>query len=272
MQLLTCKKIKEFELENLQKSIIDKDIKLVIIEIGNFPKNIVYLNSKKKLAKLLNIEIIEYNYSETTSKKEIIEKIQECNEDNKITGIMIQKPIIEKFNYQELVDYINPLKDVDGVTTHNQTNIKIIPPTVRAILLLIDNYSITLDNKKIAIIGKSNLVGYPLYKLLKSKYNVTICDSKTSDIRGIIMNSDIIITAIGRANYFTKNYFRDNQIIIDVGTNYLNGKLVGDVDLNNIDSNVSITPVPGGIGLLTPVCLFLNLLDIEVKYECTRFK
>lgn len=263
MQLLTCKKIKEYELEKLKKITIDKDLKLVIIKIGDFPENVVYLNSKKKLAELLDIEIIEYSHSEITSKEEIISKIKECNEDNKITGIMIQKPIIEKFNYQELVDYINPLKDVDGVTTYNQESIKIIPPTVRAILLLINNYNITLENKKIAIIGKSNLVGYPLYKLLKDKYHVTLCDSKTSDIKGIITASDIIITAIGRANYFTKDYFKDNQIIIDVGTNYLNGKLVGDVDLNNIDSNVSITPVPGGIGLLTPVCLFLNLLDMN---------
>lgn len=265
MQLLECKKIKEIELLNLKKLIPDKNIKLVIIQIGDYPENEIYLNSKKKLAALLNVEIIEYKYEESTSKEEIISKIKECNNNKQVTAIMIQKPILKKFDYQELVDYIDPVKDVDGTTTYNQENITIIPPTVRAILLLLTKYNIDLINKQITIIGKSNLVGLPLYKLLKANYNVILCDSKTSNIKNIIKLSDIIISAIGKANYFTKDYFKDNQIVIDVGTNYLNGKLVGDVDINNIDSNILVTPVPGGIGLLTPICLFLNLLDMSDK-------
>ena len=144
MQLLECKKIKEIELSNLKKLIPNKNIKLVIIQIGDYPENKIYLNSKKKLATLLNVEIIEYKYEESTSKEEIISKIKECNNNKQVTAIMIQKPILKKFDYQELVDYIDPVKDVDGTTTYNQENITIIPSTVRAILLLLTKYNIDL--------------------------------------------------------------------------------------------------------------------------------
>lgn len=264
MEVLECSNIKKYELINLKNNITNK-LTLAIIQIGSFKENEVYLRSKRKLALELGINILEFSYNQESNKDEIISKIKKLNNDNSITGIMIQKPILDKFNYQELVDYISFKKDVDGLTTYNQNNNVIVPPTVRAILLLINKYDITLTNKKISVIGKGSLVGYPLYKILKDKYEVILCDSKTSNIKEIIRESDIVITAIGKANYFTNDYFKNGQIIIDVGTNYLNGKLTGDVDFDNIDKDVKITKVPGGVGLLTPVCLFLNLLDARKK-------
>lgn len=257
MKILECKHIREKWL-NYLKNNISQEMTLAVIQIGKFSENDIYLKSKIKLAKELNVNILEFNYTKNSNKEEIINKIMELNNDCSITGIMIQKPILEGYNYQELVNYINPEKDVDGVTYND-----IISPTVRAIMLLINEYNISLDNKKIVIIGKSDLVGYPLYMIWKNKYDVILCDSQTIDIKEKIKESDVIVIAIGKANYFNDDYFKDNQIIIDVGTNYLNGKLVGDVNLNNINKNIVMTKVPGGVGLLTPICLFMNLLDIK---------
>lgn len=265
MNILECKNIKENEIIKLKQCIKEK-LSLAVIQIGDFKENEVYLRNKKNLALELGVELIELKYNESNSEEEIINKILELNLDEKITGIMIQKPILNNFNYQKLVDYIDYRKDVDGVTKINQERLIVnkkclIPCTARAVLKILEWYKIDLTDKKIAIIGKSKLVGIPLYHILKSNAEVILCDSKTEDLASKLNQSDIIITAIGKANYFDNSYFKDGQIIIDVGTNYINKKLVGDVDFNLIDSEISITPVPGGVGQLTPVYLFWNLIE-----------
>lgn len=179
---------------------------------------------------------------------------------------MIQKPILNNFDYQKLVDYIDYRKDIDGVNKINQEKLIsnencLIPCTVRSVLKVLEEYQISMNNKKIAIIGKSNLIGIPLYHILKEKTETILCDSKTENLKDKINQCEIIITAIGKANYFDNSYFKDGQVIIDVGTNYINNKLVGDVDMNSLTKNVSITPVPGGIGQLTPIYLFWNLIE-----------
>lgn len=276
MQILECKGIREKEIELLKQNINEK-LTLVIIQIGNFKENNLYLRNKKKLSNELGIELIELTYQEYNSKEEIIAKILELNLDDTVTGIMIQKPILPNFSYQELVDYIDYKKDVDGVSSVNQDRLKnreicIIPCTVRAILKVLKEYHISLENKKIDIIGKSNLVGLPLYHILKEENEVLLCDSKTENLKDKMIESNIIITAIGKANYFDETYFNDNQIIIDVGTNYLDGKLVGDVNFSSVKKNISITPVPGGVGQLTPVYLFWNLLEAKKLQDVSKEK
>lgn len=265
MRLLECRSIREKELIKLKDSINTK-LTLVVIQIGEYKENEIYLKSKRKLAYELEIKVIELKYNENNTKEEIINKILELNLDKNINGIMIQKPILTKFDYQELVDYIDYRKDIDGVTTVNKTHLKedkpcIIPCTARAILKMCEEYNISLENRKIVILGKSDLVGIPLYFILRNKNQVILCDSKTENLKDKINDSEIIITAIGKANYFDDTYFKEGQVIIDVSTSYLEGKLVGDVDFNSIKREVLITPVPGGIGQLTPICLFLNLLE-----------
>jgi len=266
MKILECKYIKEQEIIKLKQTIKDK-LTLVIIQIGDFKENEIYLKNKKRIATELGIELIELKYTEFNSKKEIIDKILELNFNENITGIIIQKPILATFNYQELVDYIDYRKDVDGVTKINQERLInnescLIPCTARAVLKVLKEYKVSLENKKIAIIGKSNLVGLPLYHILKDKSEVILCDSKTEKIENKIQQSDIIITATGKPNYFDDNYFKNGQVIIDVGTNYLDGKLVGDVNCS-LTKDISITPVPGGVGQLTPIYLFWNLLEAK---------
>jgi len=262
MKVLDCCVIREKELLCL-KSKINKKFMLAVIQIGEFKENDIYLRSKKKLALEFGVELIEIKFNVNSTKKEIVDKILELNTDKNITGIMIQKPILSGFDYKELVNYIDYRKDVDGVTEINQEKLYIVPCTAKAVLKVFDYYKMNVVNKKIVIVGKSDLVGMPLYNILKVSNEVTLCDSKTSNLKEIIAENDIIISAIGKANYFNNSYFRKGQVIIDVGTNYLEGKLVGDVDFNSIVEDVLITPVPGGIGVLTPVYLFSNLYEVS---------
>lgn len=265
--LLECRKMKEKMLEDLKVN-IKENLTLAIIQIGDFTSNEVYLRSKRKLATLLNVSIKEFKYQEENTKEEIINKIKELNRDSSITAIMIQKPILKGFDYQELVDLIEEEKDIDGVGKKNQMKLKkgenaIIPCTCIAVLKVLEEYKISLYNRKIIIIGKSSLAGMPLYEILKRDNKVVLCDSKTENLLEKIKENDIVITGIGKPYYFQKNSFRENQVVIDIGTSYLDGKLVGDVDYKEVENIVSITPVPGGVGLLTPVCLFENLLKIS---------
>lgn len=267
MKILECKPIKEKELLMLKEKIKEKKT-LAVIKIGNFKENEIYLRSKKKLADDLGIELVEIMFNESNTKEEIISKIIELNNDKSVTGIMIQKPILAKFDYWTLVNYIDYKKDVDGITNKNKELLEIgkgiTPCCSKAVLKTLEYYDIDINNKKISIIGKSELVGMPLYRILSKKTETILCDSKTTNLSEITKESDIIITSIGKANFLTEDYFKGGQIIIDIGTNYLDGKLVGDVDFKSIENiDLMITPVPGGIGLLTPICLFINLLELN---------
>lgn len=269
--LLECRKMKEKMLQEL-KIKIKGNLTIAIIQIGNFDSNEVYLRSKRKIASILNVNILEFKYNSGSTKEEIIEKIKKLNHDSSITGIMIQKPILNNFNYQELIDLVEEEKDIEGVGKKNQIKLKneenaIIPCTCLAVLKVLEEYRISLKNRKIMIIGKSNLVGIPLYEVLKKDNDVTLCDSKTEDLLEKIKENDIVITGIGKPHYFDENAFKKNQVVIDVGTSYCNGKLVGDVDYKKVEDIVKITPVPGGVGLLTPVCLFENLVMISNKND-----
>ena len=267
MKILECSSIRDQELIKLKQN-IKENLTLAIIQIGHFEENDLYLRSKRKLAQELNINLLEIVFDETNSKEEIINNITSLNNNPDITGIIIQKPILKEFNYQELVNHIDYKKDIDGVTQKNQNRLKanlpsLIPCTARSVLKVFDYYQIPLINQKITILGKSPLSGLPLYHiLLNNNLNVTLCDSKTINTKEIIKSSDIIISTIGKPNYFDNSYFTKDQILIDVGTNYLDGQLVGDIDFNSLDNSISmITPVPGGIGRLTPLYLFINLIE-----------
>jgi len=220
MKVLECKSIREKEVQRLREEDISS-LTLAIIQIGKYKENELYLKAKEKLAYELGVRILSILFDEESSREEIIKRIRILNQDPSIHGIMIQKPILPKFSYQELVDVIAPFKDVEGL---------------------------------------SSLVGLPLYERLKGNNEVILCDSKTENIREIVQSADIVVVAIGHAHYLTSEYFSSSQVIIDVGTNYLDGKLVGDVLISSLSSfSVCVTPVPGGIGMLTPVYLFSNL-------------
>lgn len=169
---------------------IPEKLQLVVIQIGRFKENELYLKQKRSMANRLGVLLTEIIFEETVSKSEIISKIKELNEDSSIHGIMIQSPISNHFSFQELIDYIDPLKDIDGLTTLNQNRLLdsplYIPCTVRGILELLDFYHISIKKRKIAVLGKSRLVGYPLSILLSLNNEVFLCDSKTPNEQEIL--------------------------------------------------------------------------------------
>jgi len=265
IKVLDCKKIKEEELMRLKKE-LPPSLTLAVIQIGTFEENEVYLKNKQKLASQLGVLLSIFSFDEKSKKEEIVEKIKELNEDPKITGIIIQKPILSKYSYQELVDDIREDKDVDGLTSMSKKKWKeqcgLLPCTTKSIIKILEYYRIRIENKKIALLGKSELSTLPFYEKYKDQSKITLCDSKTENIKEVIQSSDIIISAIGKPCYFTKDYFKNGQVLLDVGINYQRGKLVGDIDFFSLEEsnlNLELTKVPGGVGLLTPLYLFDNL-------------
>lgn len=263
MQILECKSIKNQEMTRL-KTLPLQALTLAVVQIGEFEENTLYLRNKKRISEELNIKMQTIFFDEEEEEKEIINAIKELNEDPTITGIILQKPVSSKFSYTKLVEYIDPKKDIDGVTSQSKENwttgTSFIPCTARSVLKILDYYKISLHNKKIVILGTSDLAGLPLYQILKEKTTTILCNSKTENLKEVVQSADIVISAIGKANYLTKDYFKEGQVLIDVGTNYLDGHLVGDIKIEELEElQIQVTPVPGGVGALTPIYLFDNL-------------
>lgn len=277
MQVIDGKIVKQHLLPKIKEKInnIEKQLKIAIIQVGEFSENELYLRQKRKMALELGVSLEEISFSSNVKKEEIISKINHLNEDKDINGIMLQSPIPSHLNFQELVNYIAITKDVDGLTDSNQQllveNKGIYPATVRGIIDLSEFYNIKLENKQIVIVGKSKLVGFPLYQILYSKNNVLLCDSKTEKLEEKIKDAEIIVIAIGKPASLKENLVKDKTIIIDVGTTLVDGKLKGDVDFSSFsERDVLITPVPGGVGVLTVLELFNNLIDLYYLQQNTK--
>ncbi len=258
--LLDGKKVSHEKLSSLKEKIskINKQLCLAIIKIGNDTSSKIYVERKKEKAQELNYKCTIISLKEDTPEEKIINKIKELNNNNKVDGIIIELPIPPHLNRDKIINSIDKSKDIDGLTITNRIQLEnndpyLIPCTPKAILDLLEYYKINLENKEITIIGKSILVGTPLYNILKNrKLKVNLLDSKTKNIEKYTIISDIIIIAIGKKEYLKNNMIKKNAIIIDVGINYENGKIYGDADFKNIKEKcLYITPVPGGIGPMT---------------------
>lgn len=263
MRVLECRSIREQEITRL-KSLSFTNLTLAVIQIGEFEENNLYLRNKKRISEELNIKMQTFWFNKEKEEVEIIKKIKELNEDPTITGIILQKPIPSNFSYAKLVEYIDPKKDIDGITSKSKEawigGTAFIPCTARSVLKILDYYKISLENKKVVILGTSDLAGMPLYQILKQRTTAILCNSKTEKLKEVVKSADIVISAIGKAKYLTKDYFKEGQVLIDVGTNYLNGSLVGDIKIEELEElEIQVTPVPGGVGALTPIYLFDNL-------------
>ncbi len=232
---------------------------LLIIQVGNRPDSTFFIKAKKKFAMEIGIKEIHINVDENIDQKSLVEIIKKYNDDETVQGIIVQLPLPPHLNVDEIIDAIDPSKDVDGLTP----NTKFTPATARGISELFDFYKINPSGKKITVIGRSKLVGTPIAKMYKSRGAVvTVCHSKTEKIEEKTKNADIVIVAIGKANHINENYLSKGQIVIDVGINKIEGGLVGDVDFEKVKDIISIiTPVPGGVGQMTVLALFENLID-----------
>ncbi|MES2623339.1 MAG: bifunctional 5,10-methylenetetrahydrofolate dehydrogenase/5,10-methenyltetrahydrofolate cyclohydrolase [Patescibacteria group bacterium] len=276
--ILNGKKLSIERAEKLKEtvSLLPTQPTLVIIQIGDVAESNIYIQGKTKMAEKIGARVQREKYSANISEKEIIKDIEKFNQDKSVHGIIIQLPIPESLDKNSIIDVIDPNKDVDGLTAQNIkqlciNNTGIIPATTKGILTLCKENNIVLQGKHIAIMGRSTLVGKPtMLACVNENATVTLCHSYTKDLEKITQSADIIITATGTRNLITKNHVRTGQIIIDVGIHAIeeeNRKVSGDVSYDEVAEIVeSITPVPGGVGPMTVISLFENLVDAYKKH------
>lgn len=245
---------------------------LAILRVGKNPDDIAYERSILKNCESVGIKGVVYEESESITTEELLHSLNKLNEDDRIHGILVFRPLPKKIDEKLISSSINPKKDIDCMHPLNLEKIfegnigGFAPCTPSAAMKILDYYNIPLEGANIVVINRSMVVGKPLSMMLLSKNStVTICHSRTKDLKSITKGADIVITALGRPNYFGEEYFNDNSTVIDVGISVNNeGKICGDVDTLTVSNLVSnITPVPGGVGSVT-TSILLN----HVIYAC----
>ena len=243
---------------------------LAVVIVGENPASKVYVRNKHKTCEELGINSIVVEMPETVSKDELIAKIDELNNDKSINGILVQLPLPAaiKAHEEEVLNRIDPLKDVDGFHPYNVGRLvtgspTLVPCTPAGCLKMLDFAGIEIDGKRAVIIGRSNIVGKPMLHLLMSRHaTVTVCHSHTHNLPEITREADILVAAMGKPKFVTADMVKPGAVIVDVGINRIAPKkLVGDVDFEAASEIASaITPVPGGVGLLTVAMLMQNVV------------
>ncbi|MDC0628285.1 bifunctional methylenetetrahydrofolate dehydrogenase/methenyltetrahydrofolate cyclohydrolase [Pelagibacteraceae bacterium] len=241
---------------------------LTVILIGDFAPSQIYVKNKEKSAKEVGINSEVIRYPKDITEQEVLKKINELNNSDDVSGILVQLPLPNQIDKEKIINAIDPKKDVDGFHPINVGNLSsgykaTVPCTPLGCLLLIKKVEPNLSGKHAVIIGRSNLNGKPMAQLLlKENCTVTIVHSKTKDLRTECLKADILVAAVGVANLVKGDWVKKDSIVIDVGINKLGDKIVGDVEFETVKEKVrAITPVPGGVGPMTIACLLKNTLE-----------
>ena len=274
MMIIDGKKEAELLRDEIKKEVLKiKESKnkvpgLTVILIGNYIPSQIYVKNKEKNSKEVGMNSDVIKYSDDVTEKEILEKIKELNNDQNVSGILVQLPLPKQINKEKIINAIHPSKDVDGFNPVNVGNLSsgykgLVPCTPMGCLMLIKKVEKNLSGKHAVIIGRSNLNGKPMAQLLlKENCTVTIVHSKTKNLQQECLKADIIVAAVGVPNLVKKDWVKKDAIVIDVGINKLNDKIVGDVEFDQVkDIAKAITPVPGGVGPMTIACLLKNTLE-----------
>ena len=256
----------KLECDELKKEGINP--KLAVIMVGDNPASKVYVKNKSKACQEVGIEYEEYLLDSNIKQEELIKLIKKLNEDKTINGILLQSPIPNGLDINEAFRTIDYKKDVDGFHPMNVGKLALgqdtfVSCTPYGVMRMFEEYNIDLCGKNVVILGRSNIVGKPLSQCcLNKNATVTICHSKTQDTKKITKEADIVIAAIGKPKFITQDMVKDGAVIIDVGINRdENGKIVGDVDFENVKEKAGyITPVPGGVGPMTIAMLINNVI------------
>ena len=250
------------------KAKTNKVPELTVILIGDFAPSKIYVKNKEKNSEEVGIKSKVLKYSKEVKEREILNKIKELNEDDNVSGILVQLPLPGQISKKKIINAIDPAKDVDGFNPINVGNLasgykSIVPCTPMGCLLLIKKIEKNLTGKHAVVIGRSNLNGKPMAQLLlKENCTVTITHSKTKNLKEECLKADILIAAVGVANLVQKDWVKNGSIVIDVGINKEGQNIVGDVNFHDIKDKVkAITPVPGGVGPMTIACLLKNTLE-----------
>ena len=256
----------KIECEELKKKNINS--KLAVIMVGEDPASKVYVRNKSRACEDVGIKYEEYLLDSKITQKELIELIEKLNNDKTINGILLQSPIPSNLDINEAFRTISPEKDVDGFNPVNVGKLVLnqdtfVSCTPYGIMKMFEEYNIDLTGKNVVILGRSNIVGKPLiHCCLNKNATVTSCHSKTQNLAQKAKEADVLISAIGKANFVTADMVKDGAVVIDVGINRLdNGKITGDVDFESVKEKASyITPVPGGVGPMTIAMLMNNVI------------
>lgn len=243
-------------------------IGLAVVIVGNNPASRVYVNNKKKACAEVGFESFEYALPEETTQEELLALVDKLNNDDKVNGILVQLPLPSQIDEKAVINAIRPEKDVDAFHPVNVGKIMIgdfafLPCTPAGVMELIKSTGVDISGRECVVIGRSNIVGKPMAMLLLHKNGtVTICHSKTKNLSEVCRRADILVAAVGRANFVTADMIKEGAVVIDVGMNRLeNGKLCGDVNYAECFEKAGyITPVPGGVGPMTIAMLMRNTL------------
>lgn len=287
MILLDGKKARDARRETLVQMVRENGVvpTLAIIQVGNNPDSTLYIEQKKKFAKKIGALTIHLTFQENVSFETLSREVQRLNVDDKVHGIIVQLPLPKSLKKDDIIALIHPLKDVDGLTDENQNLLmegrpRFIPATARGIISLLDFYHIPIKGKRVAVLGRSRLVGGPTACAMKARGgDITVCHSQTTNTRDITKASDIVVVAIGKPELINASYIKEGAVVVDVGINIAESEksrvksrkleeeiprrhMVGDVKFSEVSPIVSaISPVPGGVGPMTVLSLFENLLD-----------
>ncbi len=273
--ILDGKKLRDKIIENLKAKVdtFDEKPTLVVILVGENPASKIYVNNKKKMAEKIGIHSEVINYPANITEAELLDKIEELNNNKKVTAILVQLPLPKHISKDNVMNKIIPSKDVDGFTPYNFGKLfsgetpTVYPCTPKGILLLLDEYNIKIEGKHVVIVGRSNIVGKPLSQMMLNKNaTVTICHSHTKNLSQITKTADILVSAVGK-NIIEGEMLKTDCVIVDVGIfKDENGKTRGDVDFESASKIASfISPVPGGVGPMTIASLMLNTVELFEK-------
>lgn len=268
-----AEKIKIQIKEEIKKFIIEgyRQPTLSVILVGNNPASQIYVNKKIKDSEQVGIKSKPFFLEDNITQTELIELIGDLNGDDEVDGILVQLPLPSHINTLEIIEAINPHKDVDGFHPINVGKLAtgrddgILPCTPFGIMKLLEEYNIEIFGKDVVVVGASNIVGKPmgLLFLKDEKTTVTICHKNTKDLKSHTLKADILVVAAGKPNLITADMVKEGCVVIDVGINRVEGKIVGDVDFENVSKKAyAITPVPGGVGPMTVAMLLYNTLQI----------
>jgi methylenetetrahydrofolate dehydrogenase (NADP+)/methenyltetrahydrofolate cyclohydrolase len=246
-----------------------KEICLAVIQVGNDPASSVYVGNKKKACAYIGIESLSYELPEETTQEELLALVEKLNNDDKVNGILVQLPLPKQIDEEKVIQTIAPQKDVDGFNEKNVGALVVgskgfVSCTPYGIIQLLKRSGVEISGKHCVVIGRSNIVGKPMsLLLLRENGTVTICHSRTKNLKEITSQADILVVAIGKPKFIDETYVKEGAVVIDVGIHRdENNKLCGDVDFDRVAPHTSaITPVPGGVGPMTIAMLMHNCVS-----------
>lgn len=276
--LIDVKKIVEEKKFNLKKQVIDlkrRGImpKLAVILANDLDSSKIYVRKKREMCSELGIEEVEYMLDSDTTTDKMLEIVERLNNDDSVHGILVQLPVFKHLDERRILEAISPKKDIDGFHPINIGKLvmgspNIVACTPRGIMSIIDSTGVDLTSKTAVVVGRSIIVGKPISALLLNRdATVITCHSRTKNLKKYTKMADVLVVAAGDPHLITKDMVKNGALVVDVGINRIDGKVVGDVDTENVlDVAKFVTPVPGGVGITTVISLLENLVDMIEKF------